>query len=193
MALVAKGADVRYTYKDYLQWDDDERWELIKGVAYNMSPAPSRQHQEISQNLSRKIGNYLDGKTCKIYVAPFDVRLPVKDEEDLMTGNVVQPDIVVVCDHSKLDDRGCLGAPDLIIEILSQSTAKRDMVAKFDLYEQAGVKEYWLVHPTDQTVMVFKLGDEGRYGRYEMYDQSEQVTVGIFSDLILDLNDIFTE
>lgn len=193
MVLPMKMADVRYTYADYLQWDDNERWELIDGVAYNMSPAPSRKHQEISQNLSRDIGTYLKGKSCKVYAAPFDVRLPLKGEEDKRTGNVVQPDIVVVCDSSKLDDRGCTGAPDLIIEILSPSTAKKDMVAKFNLYEQAGVKEYWLVHPTDHTVMVFKLGADGKYGRYEMYDQSEQLAVGIFSDLVLDLNEIFTE
>lgn len=193
MVLAMKMADVRYTYADYLQWDDDERWELIDGVAYNMSPAPSRKHQEISQNLSREIGTYLKGKSCKVYAAPFDVRLPLKGEEDKKTGNVVQPDIVVVCDSSKLDDRGCIGAPDLIIEILSPSTAKKDMVAKFNLYEQAGVQEYWLVHPTDHTVMVFKLGDDGKYGRYEMYDQSEQLAVGIFSDLVLDLHEIFTE
>ena len=106
---------------------------------------------------------------------------------------MVQPDIVVVCDSSKLDDRGCIGAPDLIIEILSPSTAKKDMVFKLNLYEKVGVKEYWLVHPTDRTVTVFKLGDDGRYGRYEVYDHSEQVTVGIFSDLVLDLNEIFSE
>lgn len=193
MVVVAKMADGRYTYADYLQWDENERYELIDGVAYNMSPAPSRKHQKISQIISRDIGVYLKGRTCEVYTAPFDVRLPFGDEDDKSTGNVVQPDIVVVCDSSKLDDRGCIGAPDLIIEILSPSTAKKDMVFKLNLYEKVGVKEYWLVHPTDRTVTVFKLGDDGRYGRYEVYDHSEQVTVGIFSDLVLDLNEIFSE
>jgi len=193
MVLAMKNADMSYTYADYLQWNDNERWELIGGVAYNMSPAPSRKHQEISQNLSRKIGNYLEGKSCKVYAAPFDVRLPLGDEEDKRTGNVVQPDIVVVCDSAKLDDRGCTGAPDLIIEILSPSTAKKDMVVKLHLYEKAGVKEYWLVHPTDHTVTVFMLGNDGRYGRFEMYDQSDQLAMGIFSDFVLDLKDVFSE
>lgn len=194
MALSIKKADMRYTYDDYLTWDDNERWELIDGIAYNMSPAPSRRHQEISQNLSRKIGNYLEGKPCKVYAAPFDVRLPLEQHEQPgSSSNVVQPDIVVVCDSSKLDDRGCLGAPDLVIEILSPSTAKIDMVLKLNLYEKAGVKEYWLVHPTDHTVTVFKLGDDGIFGRYEVYDQTEQLTVGIFSDLVIDLSEIFTE
>jgi len=193
MVLAIKNIGISYTYADYIQWNDNERWELIDGVAYNMSPAPSRKHQKISQILSRRIGNYLEGKTCEVYTAPFDVRLPLGDEEDKMTGNVVQPDIVVVCDSSKLDDRGCTGAPDLIIEILSPSTAKMDMVVKLNLYEKAGVKEYWLVHPTDHTVTVFKRGDDGRYGRYEMYDQSEEIAVGIFPDFVFDVKEVFAE
>lgn len=193
MVLAMKNRDIPYTYADYLKWDDGERWELIHGVAYNMSPAPSRKHQEISQNLSRDIATYLKGKSCRVYAAPFDVRLPLGNEDDKGTGNVVQPDIVVVCDKSKLDDRGCIGAPDFIIEILSPSTAKMDMVLKLNLYEKAGVKEYWLVHPTDHTVTVFKLGEDGKYGRYEVYEQSEQLSVGIFSDLVLDLREVFTE
>lgn len=191
--VIAVKSDIIYSYADYLQWDDSERWEIINGVAYNMSPAPNRRHQKISQVLSREIGNYLKGKNCEIYAAPFDVRLPLGAEDDNKINNVVQPDIVVVCDKSKLDDRGCSGAPDLVIEILSPSTAKLDLVYKLNLYEKAGVREYWLVHPTDYTIMVFKLGEDGRYGRYEMYEQSEQLTVGILPELILDLNEIFAE
>ncbi|OAM92810.1 Endonuclease, Uma2 family (restriction endonuclease fold) [Pelosinus fermentans] len=193
MVLAVKNKGISYTYADYLDWDDGQRWELIHGVAYNMSPAPSRRHQEISQTLSRKIGNYLDGKPCKVYTAPFDVRLPLDGEDDKSTGNVVQPDIVVICDKEKLDDQGCIGAPDFIIEILSPGTVKLDMVIKLHLYEKAGVKEYWLVHPTDHTVTVFKLGEDGMYGRYEVYDHSEQLSVGIFSDLVLELSEIFAE
>jgi len=192
MVLAVKRTDIRYTYADYLEWDDSERWELIDGVAYNMLPAPSRKHQKISQILSREIGIYLKGKTCEIYTAPFDVRLSLGDD-DQKAGNVVQPDIVVVCDKSKLDDRGCNGAPDFIIEILLPSTAKMDMILKLNLYEKAGVKEYWLVHPTDHTVTVFKLGEDGKYGRYEVYEQPEQLPVGIFSDLVIDLGEVFID
>ena len=124
-----------YTYEDYLLWSDEERWELIDGVPYNMTPAPSRVHQGISMELSRQIANHLAGKMCKIYAAPFDVRLPKSDEEEEQIETVVQPDLVVVCDGNKLDERGCKGAPDLIIEILSPYTAGKDMKIKRNLYE----------------------------------------------------------
>lgn len=193
MMLSVKKSDIIYSYADYLEWDDSERREIINGVAYNMSPAPNRKHQKVSQALSREIGIYLKGKSCEIYSAPFDVRLSLGAEDNNRIINVVQPDIVVVCDKSKLDDRGCNGVPDLVIEILSPSTAKMDLVYKLDLYEQAGVREYWVVHPTDHTIMVFKLAEDGRYGRYEMYEQSEQLIVGMFPELILDLSEIFAE
>ena len=193
MVLIGKQSDVIYSYADYLKWDDSERWELINGVAYNMSPAPSRKHQKISQVLSRELGNCLKGKPCEIYCAPFDVRLPLGAEDDSSIINVVQPDIVVVCNKSKLDEHGCNGAPDLVIEILSPGTAKMDLVYKLNLYEKAGVMEYWVVHQTDHTIMVFKLAEDGRYGRYELYEQSERLTVGILPELILDLNEIFAE
>lgn len=182
----------RYTYADYLQWDDGERWELINGIAYNMSPAPSRIHQEISLALSLRIGNYLAGKQCKLYVAPFDVRLPlINSNTDSDITNVVQPDLVVVCDLSKLDERGCFGAPDLVIEILSPSTAKIDMVYKLNLYEQAGVREYWLVHPTDQTILVFRLNEGGKYGRHELYERLDKLITEILPEFTLDLAEVF--
>ena len=137
----------KYTYGDYLTWCDEERWELIDGVPYNMTPAPSRAHQGISVELARQMANYLVGKTCRIYTAPFDVRLPKGEEKDERIKTVVQPDLLVVCDESKLDDRGCKGAPDLIVEILSPHTAVKDMKTKRDLYERVGVEEYWLIDP----------------------------------------------
>lgn len=180
-----------YTYADYLSWPEEERWELIDGIPYNMTPAPSRVHQEISVELARQMANYLIGKTCRLYTAPFDVRLPQGEEKEEEIGTVVQPDLLVVCDESKLDERGCKGPPDLIVEILSPQTAAKDMKTKRDLYERVGVKEYWLVDPNNKTVLIYMAGSDGRYGRPEAYAAGEQVQVGIFPDLILDLALVF--
>lgn len=144
-----------YTYADYLTWRFNERVELIKGWIQKMpaspsgrSPAPRRLHQEVEGNLHGLFWNFLNNKNCKVYESPFDVRLDknigAKDNE---TTTVIQPDISVICDLEKLDDRGCVGAPDLIIEILSPSTIKKDYTVKYDLYEENGIKEYWQVNP----------------------------------------------
>ena len=146
-----------FTYGDYLKWPNNERWELINGVPYNMTPSPSRTHQGILAALLTKFYTFLEDKECKVYNAPFDVRLPEGAEKEEEIKTVVQPDLVVVCDQTKLDDKGCLGAPDLIIEITSPSTARLDLKEKFALYERMGVKEYWIINPTDETVMVFLL------------------------------------
>jgi Uma2 family endonuclease len=183
----------RYTYADYLNWNDDERWELIDGTAYNMTPAPSRVHQEVSAALLSKFYAYLKDKSCKVYAAPFDVRLPFENEKDEDIKTVVQPDIVVVCDKSKLDDRGCKGAPDLVIEITSPTTSRLDVKDKFNLYEKAGVKEYWIADPNGKTVMVFKQGEDGRYDRPDMYADEDEIPVGIFKDLQVDLKEVFSE
>jgi Uma2 family endonuclease len=181
----------RFTYGDYLTWDDGERWELIDGVPYNMSPAPVRRHQGILMDLSRQFATYLLDKPCKAYHAPFDVRLPEGDEADEETFTVVQPDLVVVCDPDKLDDKGCRGAPDLVVEILSPSTSGKDMKQKFNLYEQRGVREYWIVDPSGGTVMVFRRGGDGRYGRPGVYSVEDSAPVGIFDDLTIDLRPVF--
>ncbi|MDP4144449.1 MAG: Uma2 family endonuclease [Bacillota bacterium] len=180
------------TYEDYLNWPEDERWELIDGYTY-MSAAPSRRHQEIQVELLRQISNYLSGKTCRVYGSPFDVRFAKKDELDKAIKNVVQPDITVVCDRSKLDDRGCKGSPDLIIEIVSPSTASVDYIKKLSLYENNEVKEYWIVHPTDEIVMIYKLNGEKNYGRPEIYSKEDEVKVGIFSDLTIRFSEVFNE
>ncbi len=191
MGPLALKLEERYSYGDYLAWDDGERWELIDGIAYNMSPAPNRRHQGISMELSAQFHSYLRDKPCKAYHAPFDVRLPEGDEADEETSTVVQPDLVVVCDPDKLDDKGCRGAPDLVVEILSPSTSGRDLKLKFNLYERRGVREYWIVDPTGGTVMVFILGDNGGYGRPELYTAEEKAPVGIFPDLVIDLGPVF--
>lgn len=190
MSSQAKPKEDSYNYSDYLKWPEDERWELIDGVPYNMTPSPSRIHQEILIALSTKFYTFLEDKECKVYYSPFDVRLPEGDEKQEEIKTVVQPDLVVVCDPSKLDDKGCLGAPDLIIEITSPSTARKDLKEKFSLYERTGVKEYWIVNPIDETVMVFRL-DIQKYGRPAVYSREDTIQVGVLEELALPLKDIF--
>lgn len=161
MELKKDKTDFKFTYKDYCSWPEEERWELICGKAYNMSPAPSRRHQEISFELSGILREYLKGKDCKAFAAPFDVMLPgfpVEKEDEIDT--VVQPDISVICNPTKITDKGCLGAPDLIIEILSPATFKKDLNEKFQLYEKHGVREYWIVDPDNRYFRIFHLLSE---------------------------------
>ncbi|MFH0803232.1 MAG: Uma2 family endonuclease [bacterium] len=192
MSLPLPKKDQKFTYGDYLTWLDEERWELIDGVPYNMTPAPSVGHQSILVELSRQFANYLVEKTCKVFVAPFDVRLPAGDEADEEIETVVQPDLVIICEPAKLDEKGCKGAPDLVAEILSPNTSRKDQLEKFSLYERVGVKEYWVVHPTDKILMVFNLDEKSRYGRPEIYSEEDSVPVGLFSgDLVIDLKTVF--
>jgi len=191
MGPLAEKHPERYTYSDYLNWNDGERWELIDGVAYTMTPAPSRLHQDVVGELFRQIATYLLGKPCRVYAAPFDVRLPEGDDSQSEITTVVQPDISVVCDSQKLDDAGCIGAPDLIMEILSPSTSRRDHKEKFVCYERAGVREYWLADPAAKTVTVFKLGSNNRYGRPDVYGDDEKIAVGVLPGLEIDLPLVF--
>ena len=174
-----------YTYADYAQWPDDERWELINGEAYAMT-APQRLHQDIVFELGRQIGNYLQGKPCKGYTAPFDVRLPRKDEADAKIETVVQPDLSVICDPTKLDRLGCRGAPDWIVEVLSPSTTLKDMNTKRSLYELHGVREYWIIHPEDRWLMVYTLDAQDRYGKPDVFGMDEPTVVQRFADLSID-------
>ncbi len=191
MGLAVRNREERFTYKDYLQWTDDERWELINGVAYDMSPAPSRRHQEVVVELVSQFHNYLKDKPCQVYVAPFDVRLlEVEDAADEEIETVVQPDIVIVCERGKLDDRGCKGSPDIIIEVLSPYTAKKDMITKYHLYERHGVKQYWIFDPATDEAVVFKLKGN-KYGESQEYNKGEKIQVDMFEDLEIDLNAIF--
>jgi Uma2 family endonuclease len=181
-----------FTYQDYLTWPTNERWELLDGKAYNMTPAPSRRHQEISGQLHTLFNNYLKGKTCRVYAAPFDVRLPQLQESDEQISTVVQPDIVVVCDKTKLDHQGCKGSPDLVVEITSPTTFQRDLKDKFILYERVGVLEYWIVYPEENTICVFHLTHEGKYSRPEVYTEQDSIVVGIFGDLTIELPEVFS-
>jgi Uma2 family endonuclease len=191
MSPQAKPKEGRFNYGDYLKWPEDERWELIDGVPYNMTPAPSRTHQKILAALLTKFYSFLEDKDCEVYSAPFDVRLPEGKEEENEIITVVQPDLVVVCDQTKLDDKGCIGPPDLIIEITSPSTASKDLKGKFNLYERMGVKEYWIINPTDETVMVFQLDLQGKYGRPSVYSKEDTIQVGILDELTIPLKNIF--
>lgn len=190
MGLALRKKEERFTYGDYLGWPNEERWELIDGVAYDMSPAPSRRHQEIVLGIASQFHNYLKDKPCRVYVAPFDVRLPEADEDDEEIETVVQPDMVVVCDENKLDDKGCRGAPDIIIEVLSAYTAKKDMVTKYHLYQRHKVRQYWIFDPTTEEVVIFKLEDN-KYGEPQEYKKQDKISVDIFKDLEIDLNTIF--
>ncbi|GHU61219.1 hypothetical protein AGMMS49983_00550 [Clostridia bacterium] len=174
-----------FTYADYLTWSDDVRYELVEGAPYMMSPGPNRIHQKISGLLLRQLGNYLEGKSCEVYAAPFDVRLNANEEDD----TVVQPDILVVCDPSKLDDKACVGAPDLIAEILSSSTYRHDRTTKFRLYEKYGVKEYWIVNPDTATVEKYVLKN-GQYVR-SFDDDEYRVRVEVLDDCIVDFTSVF--
>jgi len=182
----------RYTYADYLTWQLTDWVELIKGRVYRMSPAPKRKHQDISRNMATPIASFLRGKRCKTYAAPFDVRLSrTTPNGDASIETVVQPDICVVCDPQKLDERGCLGAPDWIIEILSPGTTARDTHDKFDLYEEAAVREYWMVTPEQKNVIIYLLSDAGRYElRGEFYTPGP-IPVATLPELQMEWAEVF--
>ncbi len=180
----------RYTYADYLTWFDEKRRELYEGFI-NLMSAPTRKHQKISVKTTSKLFAFLENKKCEIYSAPFDVRLPVNGEradKDIYT--VVQPDIVIICDLNKLDDKGCIGAPDMIVEILSPSTTRNDLKDKYFLYERAGVREYWIAYPSNNSIHKFVL-NSNKFELEGMYVEGDKISPTIFPDLVLDITDIF--
>jgi len=177
--------DKHYTYADYLTWPDDFRCELIDGKVYMMSPAPLLTHQDTAGEMFRQAANALHGKSCRALIAPVDVRLPTQAEADESSDVVVQPDVLVVCDSSKLDRRGVRGAPDWVVEVLSPSTAGKDQIEKRRLYERHGVREYWLVHPTDRILTVYRL-EHGEYGKPEICKLEGQTQVGAVPEVVID-------
>jgi len=176
-----------FTYADYCTWQDDERWELIDGKAYAMSPSPSMLHQEISGNLYLQLAGFLKGKPCRVFFAPFDVRL----NANTFDNTVVQPDLVVICDRSKLKDTGCIGTPDMVIEILSPSTSRRDRTIKFDLYLKYGVREYWMVDPDTKTVSAHVLKD-GEY-TIRAYTDADKAPVHVLEGCKINLSEVFED
>lgn len=182
----------KYTYADYLTWRLKERVELIKGYISRMSPAPTRIHQEISGIIFNSMYSFLKGKQCSVYSAPFDVRFFSETETgEIIQENVVQPDICVICDPDKLDDKGCLGAPDLIVEILSPSTSEKDLTYKYDLYRLNGVKEYWVVSPEDKHLAIYLLNDTGDYIPSRLYTRGNTVSSTVLTGFTLDLSEVF--
>jgi Uma2 family endonuclease len=166
---LARRDDEHHTYADYCTWSEDARYELIDGFAYAMAPAPSIPHQEMVGALYRQIADSLEGSRCRPFIAPVDVRLPKHDEADDRVDTVVQPDLLVVCNPAKIDVRGIRGAPDWIIEVISPDTAGHDQTVKRVLYERHSVREYWLVHPIDRVLSIYRL-DLGRYGIPEIQE-----------------------
>jgi Uma2 family endonuclease len=182
-----------YSYADYMRFEFEERLEIIKGQLFKMSPAPSRSHQGISGNIFVPIYNALKGKPCRVYTAPFDVRLAKKNQDDKEVFTVVQPDIVVVCDQSKLDKRGCIGAPDIVVEILSPGNNKKELINKYEVYEEAGVKEYWIVSPTHKTFFRYILDENGKFQPTKMLTEGEEVTTPIIPNFKLILEEVFQD
>jgi len=191
MTLPAEKA--RYTFADCLTWDENERIEIIDGEAVMMA-APSRIHQEICFEIGRQLGNYLEGKTCRVYPAPFGVRLFEKDEDrPENVDTVVEPDISVVCDRGKLDKHGCKGAPDMVIEVLSPSTQRQDQLVKLNLYQRAGVQEYWIVDPENQTVRVLLQNGDGILRTHEVYRREDVAKVNVLDGCFIELSKVFSE
>jgi Uma2 family endonuclease len=177
-----------YTFSDYLQWQFSERVELLKGFIKQMSPAPSRRHQTTSQNINKYFLNFFTCSTCSIFSAPFDVRLPIASAKRDTT--VVQPDLCIICDESKLDDYGCNGAPDLIVEIVSPNNSKYDVDTKFRLYQEAGVMEYWIVQTEMKTVLVYRLQD-GVYVGSKPFSEGEIIESPLFPEMKIAVDEVF--
>lgn len=185
-------SDKIYTYADYLTWDEKDRIEIIDGKLI-MQGTPSRKHQKVSGEIFFQLRQYLEGKQCEVYAAPFTVRLFEKDkdsQENVKT--VVEPNIVVVCDKNKLDEKGCKCAPDFIIEILSPFTARYDLIWKLNKYQEAGVKEYWIVSPGEQTVQTLQLKG-GVFQVVDVYTPPAIVPVSVLNSCYIDLSKVFTE
>ena len=182
-----------YTYADYLKWTIQERFELIKGKVFKMSPAPTSTHQRVSGFVFNKLYNFLQGRPCEVFSAPFDVRLPKRSKDDSQITTVLQPDICVVCDPSKIDERGCLGAPDIVVEILSPGNNKKELDNKYEVYEEAEIKEYWIIHPNEKTFFRYILDTEGKFHPQRLLTIGDEVRTELLPGFILNLTALFEE
>jgi Uma2 family endonuclease len=180
----------RYTYADYLTWQMEEMVELIKGKIFKQAAAPRVNHQRISGIVFTSIFNFLKGKKCEVFAAPFDVRLPVKSKKHEDIDTVVQPDICVVCEPEKIDELGCVGAPDLVIEILSLGNNKKELQNKYEVYEESGVKEYWVIHPNECTLLIYTLAN-GKYQPSKLFTLGDLVNSKAVEGFHLDLSEVF--
>ena len=179
-----------YTYADYYKWKFDERVELIKGRIFKMSPAPTSAHQVVSRELSGLLWLFLKGKQCQVFSAPFDVRIPKRSKEDKDIITVVQPDICVICDSGKIDRKGCVGAPDIVIEILSPSNSEKELKNKYEVYEESGVKEYWIVFPAEKTLSIYTL-IAGKFVPSRLMVIGDRATSSVLHGFSFDLAEIF--
>ncbi|MBI1300685.1 MAG: Uma2 family endonuclease [Alphaproteobacteria bacterium] len=180
-----------YSYADYLTWKMEEVVELIKGKIFKKAAAaPRRIHQKVAGEFFLRLGNFLKNHTCEVYMAPFDVRFPTSSKEDKKISDVVQPDICVICDPEKLDDKGCIGAPDLIVEILSPGNSKTELKHKFELYESNGVREYWIIHAETQDLLIYSLVD-GSYVPSRLFTSGDVVESNVIEGFKLDLEEFF--
>lgn len=182
MPTPAIKSDHHYTWADYLKFPENERWEVIDGVAYSMAPAPGERHQDLCMELASQLRAQLQGKPCRVYIAPFDVRF----ENSATADKVVQPDLLVVCDRTKITPQGIVGAPDWIAEILSPSTAGHDQIIKRALYERHGVREYWLVHPVDHILTIYRMQSSGAYGMPEILELKGKTAITAVPGLEID-------
>ncbi len=181
-----------YTYADYFSWRLKERLELLRGKIALMSPAPSRYHQLVVGNLHGFIWQYLKMHHCQVFMAPFDVRLPQSGSSpEAPIYTVVQPDVCVICDPSKLDAQGCIGAPDLVVEVLSPGNARKEMREKFELYEEAGVREYWLVNPAERSVFRYLRNEAGIFLAPQPLTDQETLLTDLLPGLEIDLGEVF--
>ena len=181
-----------YSYADYLTWQFQEKLELIRGKIFKMSLAPSTTHQRISRKLTGFMISAFKNHSCELFIAPFDVRLidKKKSKLDQEIYTVVQPDLCVICDDEKIDERGAIGAPDLVIEILSPGNSNKEMKYKFDLYEEAGVLEYWIVNPADKTVFIYVLKENQFIGMHPLIEE-DTIQSKLFPELDFTLESIF--
>ena len=179
-----------YTYADYLTWQFTDRVELFMGKIFKMSPAPSSRHQYSVSVIHATIFQFLKGKPCHVFPAPFDVSLP---DSSGISKTVVQPDITVVCDPSKITEFGCNGAPDLVVEVISKSSVKKDLHEKYGIYEKAGVKEYWIVQPQDRSLIIFTLSTAGHYQPSKPLTKGDTATSRVLPGLEIDLDELFID
>ena len=180
----------QYTYADYLTWRLRDRIELIMGRIFRMSPAPSSEHQQIVSAMHGNIYQYLKNTECRVFPAPFDVVLPSPTGK---LDTVVQPDISVICDLSKITEKGCMGAPDVVVEVVSKASIKKDLHEKFALYEESGVREYWLVFPAEHSVIIFALDDKGVYQPAKPLTRGDKIVSNFLTGFELQLDEIFRD
>jgi Uma2 family endonuclease len=181
-----------YSYADYYSWTFEERVELINGKIFNLESSPGTEHQRLSGRIVNSFYNYLKGKPYEVFAAPFDVRLPKQSKNDEDVFNVVQPDLCVICDRSKIDERGCLGVPDIVIEILIAGDNRKELKDKFELYESAGVKEYWIILSISKTFLKYILKD-GHFLSSRLLTFGDLIITPILPGFSLNLDELFTD